>query len=138
MGDHVSLAYDYPVLGAFWTVMWIFLWVVWLVLLFRVVTDIFRDHDLSGGAKTAWLVFVVCLPFLGVFVYVVSRGREMGTREAQHARAQQQGIDEYIRQTARGAAPRSEAEELAKLAEIHDRGAISDVEFERAKNKILH
>jgi uncharacterized membrane protein len=134
----MNLAYDYPVLGAFWTAMWVFLWVVWIVLLFRVIADIFRDDTLSGWAKAAWLVFVIILPFLGVFVYVIARGRSMGGRETQHARAKQNEVDAYIRETAAGARAPSEADQLAKLSEIRAKGDISDEEFRRAKEKILH
>lgn len=138
MSGHLNLAYDYPVLGAFWTAMWVFLWVLWIFLLFRIVIDIFRDDDLSGGAKAGWLVFVVVLPFLGVFVYVVARGKGMGKREERHAKAQQETFDTYIREKAATAVPRSEADELAKLSEIRARGDISEDEFQRAKEMILH
>jgi hypothetical protein len=134
----MNLAYDYPVLGIFWTTMWIFLWILWFVLLFRVIGDIFRDDTLSGMGKTGWLVFVVVLPFLGVFVYLLARGKNMGDREMRHARARQQAFDDHIRETAGGAAPPSEADQLAKLSEIRSRGDISDDEFRRAKEKILH
>ena len=134
----MNLAYDYPVLGAFWTAMWVFLWVVWIVLLFRVIADIFRDDTLSGWAKAGWLVFVIVLPFLGVFIYVIARGRSMGDREVRHARAQQNEFDAYIRETAGGAGAPSEADQLAKLSEIRAKGDISDEEFRRAKEKILH
>ncbi|WP_435058827.1 SHOCT domain-containing protein [Streptomyces sp. bgisy060] len=135
----MNLAYDYPVLGAFWTVMWIFLWVLWIVLLFRIIGDIFRDDELSGVAKTIWLLFVVVVPFLGVFVYVLARGKGMGQREVKHARAQQQAFDDYIRDTAgSGTGPGSEADQLAKLSEMRAKGDITDAEFQRAKEKILH
>ncbi|MFE1954667.1 MULTISPECIES: SHOCT domain-containing protein [Streptomyces] len=135
----MNLAYDYPVLGAFWTVMWIFLWILWIVLLFRIIGDIFRDDELSGIAKTAWLVFVVVVPFLGVFVYTLARGRGMGKREAEHARAHREAVDEYIRATAgSGAEADSTVDQLAKLSDIRARGDIDDAEFERAKEKILH
>ncbi|MEU7638023.1 MULTISPECIES: SHOCT domain-containing protein [unclassified Streptomyces] len=138
MVGHLNLAYDYPVLGAFWTAMWVFLWIMWVLLLFRVVMDIFRDDTLNGWAKTGWLVFVLVLPFLGVFVYVIVRGRDMGRREQQHARAQQEEVKRYIRETAGGGAGTSEVEQLAKLSEIRARGDITDEEFARAKEKILH
>ncbi|MGY6021820.1 SHOCT domain-containing protein [Streptomyces spinosirectus] len=134
----MNLAYDYPVLGAFWTAMWIFLWVLWIVLLFRIIGDIFRDDTLGGGGKTGWLIFVILLPFLGVFVYVLARGKGMGDREVRHARARQRAFDDYIRETAGPAARASEADQLAKLSEIRSRGDISDDEFQRAKEKILH
>lgn len=138
MEGNVYLAYDYPLLGAFWTIMWIFLWVLWLILLFRIIADIFRDDALSGWAKAGWLIFVIALPFLGVLVYVLARGRGMGTRETKQASAQRQEFDAYIRETAAGAGRTSDVEELAKLSEIRARGDISDEEFRRAKEKILH
>lgn len=138
MESYADLAYDYPVLGAFWTVMWIFLWVMWIFLLFRVIVDIFRDDSLGGGAKTGWLVFTIILPFLGVFVYVVARGRDMGKREQAHVRAQLDETERYVRETVGATGPASEAEQLAKLSEIRARGDISDEEFRRAKEKVLH
>ncbi|MEU1267227.1 SHOCT domain-containing protein [Streptomyces sp. NPDC005799] len=137
MGGNVYLAYDYPVLGAFLTIMWIALWILWFVLLFRVIVDIFRDDRLSGWAKTGWLVFTVVLPFLGVFVYLIARGKGMGERELAHARAQQEQADRYIRETARSTGT-SEVDELARLSEIRTRGDITDEEYQRAKEKILH
>ncbi|MGW2598748.1 SHOCT domain-containing protein [Streptomyces klenkii] len=138
MNEYVQLAYDYPLLGAFWTILWISLWVLWFILLFRIIADIFRDDSLSGWAKTGWLVFTILLPFLGVFVYVLARGRSMGARERRHAQAQQEAFDAYIREAAGGTGRRSEADELMKLSEIRARGDISDEEFRRAKEKILH
>ncbi|KUN78550.1 SHOCT domain-containing protein [Streptomyces griseoruber] len=137
MSSSVNLAYDFPLLGAFWTMMWIFLWIVWIVLLFRVIVDILRDDDLSGWAKTGWLLFTIVLPFLGVFVYVIARGKDMGKREQSHARAQQERTERYIRETA-GSAGTSEADELAKLSEIRARGDLTDEEYRRAKEKVLH
>ena len=139
MGSNVNLAYDYPVLGAFWTILWIFLWIMWIFLLVRVVVDVFRDDSLSGWAKTGWLVFTIVLPFLGVFVYVAVRGKGMGKREREHVRAQQAEVDQYIREAVGSTAgPPSEADQLAKLSEVRARGDISDEEFRRAKEKILH
>ena len=137
MSGSVNLAYDFPVLGAFWAIMWFFLWIIWFVLLFRVVVDIFRDDELSGWAKTGWLLFTIVLPFLGVFVYVIARGKDMGKREQRHSRAQQDQTERYIRETA-GSAGTSEADELARLSEIRAKGDITDEEYRRAKEKILH
>ncbi|MBY8876262.1 SHOCT domain-containing protein [Actinacidiphila acidipaludis] len=139
MNGAVNLAYSYPVLGTFLTVLWIFLWIVWLIVLFRVIVDIFRDDTLGGGAKTGWMAFVILLPFLGVLVYVAARGRGMGAREAHRAHAQQKDLDDYIRRTAAGDGHGgTPTDELARLAEIHDKGGLSDAEFERAKEKVLH
>lgn len=135
MSAQTYLAYDYPLLGAFWTMLMIFLWIMWFVLLFRVVTDIFRDDGLSGWAKAGWLVFCILLPFLGVFVYVIARGKNMGSRETTRARAQQGEFDAYIRKTVGGGS--SSVDELARLSEIRDRGAITDEEFRKAKELVL-
>ncbi|KUJ41279.1 hypothetical protein ACZ90_68070 [Streptomyces albus subsp. albus] len=136
MSGSVNLAYDYPLLGAFWTILWISLWVLWFILLFRVIADVFRDDDLGGWGKAGWIVFVIVLPFLGVFVYLLARGEGMGRRERRHVQAQQEAMNTYIRETAGSGA--SEAEQLAKLSEIRARGDITDEEFAAAKAKILH
>ncbi|MEU0671906.1 SHOCT domain-containing protein [Streptomyces sp. NPDC006172] len=138
MSAQTYLAYDYPLLSAFWTMLVFFLWIMWFVLLFRVVMDIFRDDKLSGGAKAGWLIFTILLPFLGVFVYVIVRGKNMGRREAAQARAQQQAFDSYIRETAKGTeAGTSSVDELARLSEIRARGDITDEEFRKAKQLVL-
>ncbi|WP_326754603.1 PLDc N-terminal domain-containing protein [Streptomyces hirsutus] len=138
MSSATYLAYDYPLLGAFWTMLLLFLWVMWFVLLFRVIADLFRDDELSGWAKTGWLVFVIVLPFLGVFVYVVARGRNMGKREIAQARARQEAFDSYIRETATGHGGQAgTADELHRLSEIRSRGDLTDEEFDRAKELVL-
>ncbi|WP_327728568.1 SHOCT domain-containing protein [Streptomyces sp. NBC_00487] len=137
MGVQTYLAYDYPLLSVFWSMLVFFLWIMWFVLLFRVVVDIFRDDDLSGWAKAGWLVFTVLLPFLGVFVYVVARGRNMGRREISQARAQQEAFDAHIREAAGGMSRPSSTDELARLSEIRARGDITDEEFRRAKELVL-
>ncbi|WP_405875930.1 MULTISPECIES: SHOCT domain-containing protein [unclassified Streptomyces] len=137
MSTQVYLAYDYPLLSAFWTMLVFFLWIMWFVLLFRVVVDIFRDDSLGGWGKAGWLVFAIVLPFLGVFVYVVARGRNMGHREVAQARAQQDAFDSYVRETAGGTGSQSSVDELAKLSEIRARGDITDEEYSRAKELVL-
>ncbi|MEV0170050.1 SHOCT domain-containing protein [Streptomyces sp. NPDC050803] len=137
MSTQMYLAYDYPLLSMFWTMLWFFLWIMWFILLFRIIGDIFRDDDLTGWGKTGWLVFVILLPFLGVFVYVIARGKNMGRREFAQARAQQKAFDEYIRETAGDGSRTSSVDELAKLSEIRARGDITDEEFRRAKELIL-
>ncbi|MFJ2156637.1 MULTISPECIES: SHOCT domain-containing protein [unclassified Streptomyces] len=137
MSDNLYLAYDYPLLDAFWTMMLIFLWILWFVLLFRVIGDVFRDDSLSGWAKTGWTLFVIVLPFLGIFVYLIARGRGMGRREQQYARAQQESLDTYIRQTAGSADTGGRADELAKLSELKSKGDLTEAEFQHAKEKVL-
>ncbi|MEV5508040.1 SHOCT domain-containing protein [Streptomyces orinoci] len=136
MSGYLNLAYDYPLLSTFWTILWIVLWVCWFFLLFRVITDIFRDDALSGWGKAGWLILTLVLPFLGVFIYVLARGRSMGERERSHLRAQQEAMDQYIRDTTGGG--RSEIDELRTLSDLRNRGDITDEEFRRAKEKILH
>ncbi|MFJ3230949.1 SHOCT domain-containing protein [Streptomyces sp. NPDC086787] len=138
MSPQTYLAYDYPLMSAFWTMLWFFLWILWFILLFRVVVDVFRDDTLSGWAKAGWLLFVVVLPFLGVLVYVIARGRTMGTREMDRARVQQEAFDSYIRRTVEGGANRpTGVDELARLSEMRARGDITDEEFTRAKALVL-
>lgn len=126
---------SYPLLDAFLTMVWFFLCILWFVLLFRVILDIFASHDLSGGGKAIWLVVVIVLPFLGVFVYIVARGRQMQEHQARSAREQDKAIRDYVRQT--GGDGGSSADQLAKLADLRDRGAITDQEFQQAKSRVL-
>jgi Short C-terminal domain/Phospholipase_D-nuclease N-terminal len=123
------LAYDYPLLGAFWTLLWLFLWIVWIF-------DIFRSHDLGGWAKALWLIFVIILPFLGVFVYVIARGKGMSERDMQRAADSEQQFRSYVQQAATTSGGGT-ADELAKLADLRDKGVISPAEFEAQKAKIL-
>lgn len=128
-------AYDYPLLGAFWTVLWVFLWVAWIVLLFKVIIDIFRSHDIGGWAKALWAIFVVLIPWLGVLVYLIVRGGSMQERDVAEMQAQREAFDSYVRETAGGGA--SAADELTKLAGLRDQGVISDSEFEQQKARLL-
>lgn len=125
---------DYPLLNVFWSVFWFFLWVMWLVLLFRVITDIFRDDTLGGWPKAAWLILVLIVPFLGVFVYVCVRGHEMGRREAEHSRRSREEFREYVQEVAGGTGG---ADELMKLAELRKRGDLTEEEFRQAKSRAL-
>jgi hypothetical protein len=129
-----NLAYDYPVLGAFWTLLWIFLCAIWLVLVFRVAVDIFRDQETSGWAKAGWLLFVLVLPFIGIFSYLVVNGQAMADRNARKLSEQRGMVDAYIRQAA---GTGSAADDLAALSGMRAKGDITAAEFERAKEKIL-
>ncbi|MFD5509231.1 SHOCT domain-containing protein [Streptomyces sp. NPDC059761] len=130
----LNLAVDYPLLNMFWTMMLIFLWVLWFMLLFRIIGDIFRDDDLGGWGKAGWTIFVIILPFLGVFVYLIARGRGMGEREMARVQRNEQEFRSYVQETA-GAT--SQAEEIARLAELKNKGDITAAEFEQAKAKVL-
>jgi hypothetical protein len=129
------LAYDYPLLGVFWTFLIFMLWVVWLIMLFKIFADIFRSHDMGGFAKALWSLFVIFLPFLGVLVYLIARGGSMAQRDIASAQAQQQAFDAYVRQTAGTSG--GTADELGKLADLRDRGVITPAEFEQQKAALL-
>ena len=130
----LASSYSYPLLGAFWTVLEIFLWILWIWVLIYVFIDIFRSHDLSGWAKALWFVFVLFLPLIGVLVYLIARGGEMHERAARQAQQQDQEVRRYIQQAA--GEPNS-ADQLVKLADLRDRGVITAEEFEREKAKVL-
>jgi ABC-type multidrug transport system fused ATPase/permease subunit len=127
-------SYSYPLLGAFWTIVMIFLWVIWFWVLITVFIDIFRSDDLSGWAKTLWFVLVLFFPLVGVLVYLIARGGTMQERSARQAQRQQEQIRSYVQEAA--GSP-SSADQLAKLADLRDRGVITAEEFDREKAKIL-
>ncbi len=127
---------SYPLLNLFWTMFEFFLWVAWIWILIMVFIDIFRSHDLSGWAKALWLIFVLVIPLIGVLVYLIARGGEMQDRAARQAQRQDAEARRYIQQAA-AESPASSADQLAKLADLRDRGVITAAEFDREKAKIL-
>lgn len=128
------LAYDFPLLGMFWTMIIFFLWLAWIMIVFRVVLDIFRSRDLGGVGKAFWTLFVIVLPWLGVLVYLVARGKSMADRDRADVIAHEEAVQAYIRQTA---GTTSAADELSKLAALHSQGVINDSEFAQQKAKVL-
>jgi magnesium-transporting ATPase (P-type) len=128
------LGSSYPLLNAFWTILYFFVFFLWLMILFRVIWDIFRSHDLGGWGKAGWLLFILVLPFLGVFVYLIARGGSMHERDVRVAQAQSQAFRSWVQEAGGGA---STADELAKLADLRAKGVINDDEFDRAKSKLL-
>ncbi|WP_406094455.1 SHOCT domain-containing protein [Streptomyces sp. NBC_01013] len=133
---------DYPLLNLFWTMLWFFLWIMWLFLLFRVIMDIFRSDDLNGWAKAGWLILALVLPYLGVLIYVIARGRSMGTRDVREAKERDAAFKAYVREAANspdagGTSRGGHVEDLAKLADLKDKGALSEEEYQRAKSKLL-
>ena len=113
-----------------------FLWMIWIWILIWIFIDIFRSHDLSGWAKALWFLFVLFIPLIGVLVYLIARGSSMQERAEQDARQQDQEFRSYVQQAA-ASSPASTADQLAKLADLRDRGVISAEEFEREKAKVL-
>jgi membrane protein implicated in regulation of membrane protease activity len=130
----LASSYSYPLLGAFWTILEIFLWVLWIWVLIYVFIDIFRSHDLSGWAKALWFIFVLFIPLIGVLVYLIARGGSMQERAQQQAQQADADTRAYIQQAA--GSPNT-ADQLSKLADLRDRGVITAAEFEREKAKVL-
>jgi len=129
------LAADYPFLDVFWTMLVFFLWVAWFMVLFHVIGDIFRRRDASGGKKTLWLIFVLFLPFLGVFVYLIANSDDMARRRLEEARAAQSEMDDYVRNVAGSGG--SAAAEIDRAKQLLDSGAINQSEYEAIKAKAL-
>ncbi|HET7515328.1 MAG TPA: SHOCT domain-containing protein [Gaiella sp.] len=127
------LATDYPFLDLMWTMAVFFIWILWIWLLFTVFADIFRRSDISGLAKTGWIVFAILLPFLGVFIYLITQNVGMTERNLARSRAQRDQFDEYVRETAGGGA----AAEIDKAKQLLDAGAITQAEFDALKQKAL-
>jgi uncharacterized membrane protein YcjF (UPF0283 family) len=144
----------YPMLDIFLSVLYFFGWVLWLMLMFWIITDIFRSDDLSGWAKAAWLVGIIILPLVGILIYLIARGGSMRERQEARARAQDAAFRDYVRQAAAtdgNAGMASDAtvrtpgngsadtasDELAKLASLHQRGVLNDDEFARAKSRVV-
>ncbi len=117
-----------------WTMFVFFAWILFFWMLFGVFGDLFGRHDISGWAKAGWTVFVIVLPFLGIFVYLISQGRGMGERAQERATAQQAQVDDYVRSVAASSSP---TEEIAKGKELFDSGAITQAEFDLLKAKAL-
>ena len=128
------LAADYPFLDVMLSMFVFFLWILWFWLLFTVFADIFRRHDISGLGKTGWVLFCILLPFLGVFIYLISQGQHMAERNVSQVRAQQAKMDEYVRETAGSGGAAAEIERAKGLL---DTGAITQEEFNAIKQKAL-
>ena len=127
---------SYPLLNIFWSMFVFFLWIIWIWILITVFIDIFRSHDLSGGAKALWFLFVLFIPLIGVLVYLIARGGKMQQHAARDAQQQDQQFRQYVQEAA-ASSPASTADQLSKLAELRDRGVISAEEFDREKAKVL-
>jgi hypothetical protein len=115
----------------------VFLFAAWLMILFVIISDLFRDHSISGWGKAAWVIFLIFVPFLAALVYLIARGDGMRERSLAQQQEAQKQLDTYIRQTASTGGGDSAADQLTKLAKLHDDKKLSDEEFERAKAKIV-
>ena len=132
----LAASYQYPILDFFLTMLYFFLFVIWIWLLIMVFMDIFRSHDMGGWAKALWAIFIIVLPFLGVFVYLIAHGGSMHDRQAAQAAEQQKAFDQYVKQAA-GTPGETSADQLHKLADLKAQGVLTDAEFESQKAKIL-
>ena len=128
------IAASSPFLDVLWTMVIFFIWILWFFLLFRVWGDIFRRHDLSGLGKTGWLIFTIVLPFLGVFIYLITQNDAMTQRDIDRAQAQRAQFDDYVRTTATSGGATAEIEKAKGLL---DTGAITQAEFDALKQKAL-
>src|SRR5438034_4388352 len=128
------IAASYPFLDVFWTMFIFFLFFIWIMILFRVFADIFRRHDIGGGAKTLWVIFVIILPFLGVLIYLLTQNEGMTQRAMERAQGQQAEMDSYVRSVASGGGAAGEIERAKNLL---DSGAITQAEFDAIKAKAL-
>jgi hypothetical protein len=125
---------DIDFLDLFWTMLWLFFLFIWIMILLHVLTDLFRDHTLSGWAKAGWVVFLVFLPFLAVFIYLVARGQGMATRSLEQQKKAMAELDSYVKTVATSG---SDLDQIAKAKQLLDAGAIDHAEFEKLKAKVL-
>ena len=130
------LATDYPVLDLFLTMLYFFLFFIWIWLAIMVFFDIFRSHDMGGMAKALWVIFIIILPFLGILVYLIARGGGLQERRANEAKQQQKAFDSYVREAA-GTPGADTATQLHKLADLKNQGVLTEAEFEAQKAKVL-
>jgi hypothetical protein len=131
------IAWTYPLLDIFWTMLWFFAFIAWVWVLVIIFADIFRSHDIGGFAKALWFLFVLFIPLLGVLVYLIARGSSMHERAAAQAQRDQKAMDSYVEDRVKAVDGRSSADELTKLAALKNSGAITEGEYEAQKAKIL-
>jgi magnesium-transporting ATPase (P-type) len=129
------LAAEFGTGQVFWSMLWFFLFFIWIWLLIVIFGDIFRSDDLSGWGKALWALFIIFLPYLGVFVYLIARGHKMQEHSMKAAQAQEAALREYVQNVAGSGG--GSADEIARLADLRDRGVISEAEFQQAKAKAL-
>jgi hypothetical protein len=133
-GPTMTLATSYPFLEVFWTMLIFFAFVVWIWILFTVLADIFRRHDTSGFAKVLWIIFIIVIPYFGVFVYLIAEHAGMTERAIKQQQSAQAQVDEYVKSVAGAGDP---AEQIAKAKQLLDAGTITQAEFDQMKQKAL-
>jgi hypothetical protein len=130
------LAAEFGTGQVFWSLVWFFLFFIWIWLLIAIFGDIFRSDDLSGWGKALWSIFIIFVPYLGVFVYLIARGHKMQEHAEKDAQAQDAAVRQYVQSVA-GSEGGGAADEISRLADLRDRGVISEAEFQQAKTKAL-
>jgi predicted PurR-regulated permease PerM len=136
--EEAVIVADVSFIDIFWSILWFFFLFIWIVVLFHILTDLFRDHTMSGGMKTLWVLFLVFLPFLAVLVYVISRGQGMAERAAARQQQAQAQFDGYVRSVAAsGDSTATPADQIAQAKQLLDAGTIDQAEFDRLKAKAL-
>jgi hypothetical protein len=121
----------------FWSMLWFFLFVMWIWLIVAIFTDIFRSPDLSGWGKALWSIFIILVPFLGAFVYLIARGHKMTEHAMDYSRKQDEAFRTYVSDISTASAT-SDAEQLEKLAALRAQGAIDDAEYAQMKARVVH
>jgi len=127
------LAASYPFLDVLWSMVIFFMFFIWIMILFKVFGDLFRRRDIGGGMKTVWIIFVILLPFLGVFIYLIAEGNKMAARDMDQMQAMKEQQDEYIKSVAGSSA----ADQISRAKQLLDSGAITQAEFDTMKQKAL-
>jgi hypothetical protein len=128
----MPLAADYPFMNVFWTMILFFAWMIFFTMVFIVLGDVFRRHDIGGWSKAAWCVGIIILPFLGVLIYLISNSEGMAERKGKEMQAQQDQFAKHVKDVAGGSAT-----EISRAKELLDSGAINQAEFESLKQKAL-
>ena len=134
----MPLAYTYPLLDVFWSMLIFFLFFMWIWLLITIFIDIFRSPELSGWGKALWFLFVLVIPLVGVLVYLIARGKTMHEHQAADVRQQDTEFRQYVQEVAASDGNGSVTDQLAKLADLRDRGVITEEEFSQQKVKVLN
>jgi len=133
----MMIAAEWGVGQVLWSMLWFFMFVIWIWMIIVIFSDILRSEDMSGWGKAIWSIFIIFLPFIGIFLYLIIRGGGMGERQVAAAKKQNEQMQEYIRSTTGSAGGSSDAEQLAKLADLHSSGKIDDAEYASAKAKVI-
>jgi hypothetical protein len=130
----MMIAAEWGVGQVLWSMLWFFMFVIWIWMIIAIFSDVLRSEDLSGWGKAIWSIFIIFLPFLGIFAYLIARGGGMAERSAKVAQDANEATQAYIRDAA---AVSTDADQLAKLADLHAAGKISDTEYATAKAKVI-